>query len=285
MVHKATVRFWCSILASASLGVTVACNGGNSGSDADSVEGPVQTSSVVAEPVILQAIYRDIRTPEGFYQEPTRDPATFYTIHHVTNTGIMAPSLVTDATPVYELCSDDFSEAYNWSEIASSSSGRSLDLADTTDTEMYFEFSRFNPEELNRIDLSRVFKCTYLDRSGVNLNDLSVFKGVLAKRPFDAYDLKLVVEYLWLFSYSNNFGHVVLSSDSTETADEYVHTLTEATLQVSHDPFGECDLIEVFVSTHVANKATGEIHTEIQPMTAFKSKLVEGVPQLCDESQ
>ena len=87
----------------------------------------------------------------------------------------------------------------------------------------------------------RVFRCAYLDRTGVDLAAADGFAGSLNARPLDAAALRDLVEYLWLFTSYNNAGHAVLASEASLPGP--AHTLTLASLERAAG--GACDRVTV----------------------------------------
>jgi hypothetical protein len=76
----------------------------------------------------------------------------------------------------------------------------------------------------------RVFRCSYLDRTGVDTTAAAGFSGMLNVRPIDATALRELSEYLWRFTTYNNADHAVVASEPRNAA-ELGHALTIASLE------------------------------------------------------
>ena len=67
-----------------------------------------------------------------------------------------------------------------------------LDLVGNESTERYFEFDRVPRGQLDRYVRMRVYRCAYVDRTGVDTRSGGGFAGVLNVRPLDAAALVIV---------------------------------------------------------------------------------------------
>ena len=63
----------------------------------------------------------------------------------------------------------------------------------------------------------RVLRCSWLDRSGTDLDVDSGAAGVLKPAPVSVEALRDLAEYLWQFTAFNNADHVVLASAALST--------------------------------------------------------------------
>ena len=100
---------------------------------------------------------------------------------------------------------------------------------------LYFQFTRYDPESPQFINMHRVFKASALDRNGVDRSDEDAkYKGRITLTELTAENVKLIVEYLWLFTLSNNYRNAVLESYTTETESKFEHVMKQARLKLSY---------------------------------------------------
>ena len=232
------------------------------------------------EYAVMAAIYSDQRTPDGFYQESLPD-ADQYTIHHVKNTALLAGGMSL-TSPVYELSSNDFTESLQWSESAALQRATYRQLVDNTETDLYFQFTRFDPDDPVQTHYYRVFKDDALDRSGYDKNNPGDYQGKIMMPMFTAEQVKYIIEYLWQFTYSNNYGNAVLESYTSETGSEYTHIMNEARLTMGVD--GGCDTIKVFEIQYTVQKGNGKIWKNEYPMYQFSSAHDNSEYLLCEQA-
>lgn len=221
-----------------------------------SAEAPVPTSSSVNageinDLAIANAVYFDERTPDDFYHEELQDDA-FYSISNVKNIDLL-PIVNRGGLPAYELVSDDYVEAMGWSEQAAGHDVTYKQLVDNNETMLYQQFTRVDPASPEFIQLHRVIKASVLDRTGVD----DYYKGRITIADMTAAQVKLILEYLWTFTYDNNTGNAVLVSYTTETDDEFIHIMQQARLHMSYAE--SCDTIEVYDIRYTVEKASGFI--------------------------
>lgn len=229
----------------------------------------------------MQALYSNTRLPADFYRDDV--PAEgFYTISHVKNTDLLAPT-ARSGIAVYELSTDDFTEALDWTETAASYQTGDRQLVDNSDTELFMQFSRADPAAPDLIQLSRVFKLSVLDRNGVDRNNDEAYQGRVTSAELGAQQLKSMLEYLWLFSFSNNYGNAVLSSVISETNTEFLHTMLEAKLTLAGT--GDCDQVDIYETIYATDKASGMIWKSRQLMQSFFSRNDAGVYSVCESVQ
>ena len=224
-----------------------ACSGGSDDNNLDKV-----SASQSEDLVIASALYFDKRTPEGFYQEQSVSD-DYYVTSHVKNIDLL-PLASRSGQPIFELTSDDSSEAMNWSEQAAVLQTSYRQLVDVTETTLYRQFTRMDPATPEFIFLQRILKANVLDRNGVN----DTYKGRITLLNMTAEDVKLIIEYLWTFTIDNNFGTAVLSSVTTVANDEFIHVMQQAKLNMSFSD--NCDSIEIYEVTYSVAKASGFIN-------------------------
>ncbi len=221
--------------------------------------GPEAVSSEDAA-IAAQLYAGTVRTPDGFLGDPA--PASFA---QVTTYHVKSRQLAPAAPAQYELCTDDWTQALAWSETLALAAPTYLDLVGNDATERYFELDRVprgDPQHYERI---RVFRCDYLDRSGVDLSAPGDFAGTFNRRPLDAAALRELAEYLWQFSEYDNADHAVLSSAGGVTTDGLAHTLVLASLERG----GSCDRIVLRDWTHTVDLTTGALRSTVTERREF----------------
>ena len=222
----------------------------SSGSDSNSEESAA-INSTTADMEIAAALYFDQRTPDDFYKEDYQDDK-FYLASHVKNIDLL-PIVDRQGVTVFELTSDDFTEAMNWSEQSAVFQASYKQLVDNSETLLYRQFTRVDPAAPQFVYLNRVLKASVLDRNGVDDD----YKGRITLTNMTAADVKFIIEYLWTFTIDNNYGNAVLSSSLTETVDTFVYVMQQASLTSSFDD--SCDAIEVYDVRYTVPKASGFI--------------------------
>lgn len=190
------------------------------------------------------------RTPPDFLDDAA--PAGFaqVTTYHVKTAQLAAP-----AATSHEVCSDDWSQAFAWSEEVALASSPYLDLVGNETTVRYYELDRVPSGQPDRYVRMRVFRCSYLDRTGVDTMVTAGFAGMLNARPLDAAALRELSEYLWRFTTYNNADHAVLASEPSSAAG-LAHVLTIASLERAVYGAG-CDRVTLREWTHAADPNTG----------------------------
>jgi len=228
--------------------------------------------------LVAKALYFDKRTPDGFYHEESSNEL-FASISHVKNTGIL-PLDNRSGLSVYELSSNDFVEAMVWDELATVYQPLYAQLVDNSETDLYYQFTRINPDLPEFIDISRVFKASVLNRAGVDRSDEDgEYQGKIMLTDITVAKVKQVVEYLWMFSFSNNYSNAVLESYTNETADDFIHTLKQAQINFSYD--GSCDEIELYEIRYSVAKESGLIWRDKILMSTFSAKRSGASVELC----
>jgi hypothetical protein len=250
-----------------------ACGGGAGqetappSADALSSMRPVDYSDVE----IAQILYADSsRTPPGFFQDAAATMPGYVATSHLKSSDLVAGN----GTPLYELCADDWAIALQWSDQTSASST----LIDTMMTTAYYEFDRARSGTPTGYLRERVYRCSYLDRSTVDLRGTGTNAGRLNVRPITADELRRLAEYLWQFTPYNNYGNAVLKSSGATTPIGFTHTLTIATLT----PAAGCDHIAVLGWTHSVDLQSGALNLDLQPLWDFGSRRANGIVELCN---
>jgi len=260
--------------------VLSACGGGGGDSSA-----PAPAVSAPPRPVtqsdlqIAQGVYgTGPRTPAGFYSDPPPSGHDYVSTTHLKNADVDAASVAPQ--PLYELCTDDWSQALEWSELGAHSSPQYSDLVETNDDPRYFEFGRVRQGDPTFYVRARVFKCAYLDRASVNLRAAAGTAGTLNRRPPTAADLREMSEYLWQFTQYNNVGYAVLQSSGSSTTGTLTHTLHLGVL-VRGASSGSCDRVDVIAWRHTLDTMTGSVQVESQTLWSFGAREAAGVASLC----
>jgi len=260
-----------------------ACGGGGSAGNgaAGTTASAAQYSSSVTRPVtqsdaeIAALIYSDSqRTPAGFYTEVVPTFSGYIATSHLKNSDITA-----NASTQYELCSDDFNQALQWSETANSN-GVNANLVGNETTDQYFEFDRVRNGTPQGYLRARVYKCSYLNRNNVDLQLAQGAAGTLNFRPLSAAALQSLVEYLWQFTSYNNFGNVVLSSSATTASSGIAHSLFIATLS-SATGGSTCDTVNVIEWKHSLDTSSGALNLSVTPLWSFHAQYKQGVASTC----
>lgn len=259
--------------------ITSACNDGSSPgqNDAISTQGIQSDTSLLSTQNILDAVYLNKRIPEGFYSEPTPPPDTFQTISHIKNTDIINPASVTPATPVHEICANDFHQALTWAQATNGGSN----LVDNAENSLFYQFTYVNASTPSFYEIKRVYKCAMVDRSSIDLNNPNYRLGQYIEIPADINNLKILLEYFWTFSPHNNFGYAIISSAINETTDNFLHLFYEARLTTAQNA-NECDSVNLYEVNFDINKTTGDITRSEQLISTIKSIYRNSVIEVCE---
>jgi hypothetical protein len=192
------------------------------------------------------------RTPAGFLDDPIPSGFAQVTTYHVKTS-----QLATSTQPPYDVCTDDWSQAFAWSEEVAVAASPYHDFVGNEATERYFEFDRVPRGQPDRYVRQRVYRCAYLDRTGVDATATAGFAGQLNARPIDATALRELSEYLWRFTTYNNADHAVIASEPRNSA-EIGHALTIASLERGAYG-GSCDRVTVRDSLLTVDLSTGAL--------------------------
>ena len=279
---------WAVVPGLVLIGTLAACGGGGAGDSPPAASAPapgVAPSQPVARAVpesdldIARRVYAGAaRTPEGFYQEPQAPWTGQVTTAHLKNGDL---ETLAEGEPRRELCTDDWNEALAWSEQAAARLPAASDLVETGGNERWFEFTRALRTVEPSYSRQRVFRCAYLDRSGVDLDRPSGHAGRLNVRPLDAAALALASEYLWQFTSFNNFGHAVLASRAAGAGREApAHEIVIASLRRA-EAATDCDEIAVHAWTHAADATNGALTLDDRLLWRFAARERAGVIELC----
>jgi hypothetical protein len=254
------------------------CGGG---SDAPLAQTPAQDSIAASYGITLdnlqiaEALYRDsARTPAGFLADPLPAGQAFVATRHLRAGDI-------GATPAgnFELCTDDWNLALQWSETAAQATGAATLVGNLTDSR-YYEFQRMVGGQPAIYQRTRIYRCAYLDRSTSTVDAGAGAAGTLNLRPVQATALRDLSEYLWRFTGYNNYGNAVLGSSSDSMASGPRHTLVIASL-VTNGTGSGCDRIDVLAWRHSAVGASGELTRSVEPLWSFPVRASAGAAVSC----
>jgi hypothetical protein len=260
--------------------VLSACGGGGGDSSA-----PSPTASAPPRPVtqsdlqIAQSVYgTGPRTPAGFYSDPAPSGHDYVSTMHLKNADVDAAAVAPQ--PLYELCTDDWNQALNWSELGAQNSPQYSDLVETNDDPRFFEFGRVRQGDPTFYVRARVFKCAYLDRAAANLRAAAGPAGTLNRRPLTATELRDLSEYLWKFTKYNNVGYAVLESSGSSTSTTLSHTLHIGVL-ARGGISGSCDRVDVIAWRHTLDTTTGTLQLEVTTLWSFGAREQASAVSLC----
>jgi hypothetical protein len=256
------------------LTLLAACNGTETGSETAAAQAqiPAQRSGIaLTDTHIAELLYAGTpRVPTDFFSDAPPPGSGVVSTYHLQNTQL------SPATARYELCTDDMAQARNWSNTVS---GSAETLVGESALDRYFEFQRVR----NGIPMvtvrARVFRCTYLDRSGVNLADMQGSAGRMNLRPIDAAALRTLSEYLWTFSTFNNADYAVLASRGAQQNASLEHEIVMA--QLIRVGSGGCDRISVSTWRHRLELAPGTLGREWIPLWEFGARQQSGSVTTC----
>lgn len=257
----------------ASLLVLASCGGGGGG-DAPAVAAADGAHDV--DLAIAQTAYSaEQRTPADFYAEPRLYPDRSEFRFHVRNTDV---GIDPQAQTAFEVCSDDFAEAMQWSAASADARRFQSTLTATDETDWYFEFQRDVDGDDSAMLINRVFKCSALDRTGLAPDG---YAGQITRTPLTATDLQFVSEYLWQFSPYNNALHAVIDSVALGGSSELVHDLHRVEVRRGGGGASGCDRIELWTWRHSAGSGDGVLMSEQRFERAFDARRSNGVVSLC----
>lgn len=258
------------------LACLASCGGG--GGTAAPTAGAAVTAQVPQDnATIAGLVYGDTqRTPPGFALDPVPSLGMAVQTRHLRNTDLGDAG----AAPPHELCSDDFTQALQWSETASTQSGDYAPLTGNDSTARYFEFDRMRQGSPQAYLRERVYRCAYLDRDDADLALPDGAAGQLNQLPRDAAGLQALSEYLWQFTGYNNYGNVVLRSAGGKRGTLLTHSLYIATLHRAAAA-GACDTIEVLEWRHAMDPGTGALTLGTATLWTFPASDAGGIATTC----
>lgn len=236
-------------------------------------------NALPSDQTVLNKIYdSNYRVPENFYVDDRAHTPRSYSVYHVT-----------DPSNSYERCTDDIGTAQRWEEASNSGRAVSGVYVGAIDNERYFEFIRElsyeddvgNVADLTSPGFARVFKCSYINRDGVDRQSRDGYAGMLTVRSAKSETLENMVQYLWQFTFFWPEKAVVLATFSTEHAETLEHTLQLATRTVQGTD--RCDRIDVVDWTFEMNRADATIQKRFEMRHRFEAQSVGGEPAVCEK--
>jgi len=175
---------------------------------------------------------------------------------------------VFEESPSIPLCTDTKDQALKWSELSSQNSSVSRKIIEESETEKYYQFKKVDERYPANILLSRIHKCSYLDRTNSEVipstvyepqykeKGTGIFIGIFNKRPITLESVKELIPYLRhsLIVYNNN---TVIASSINEK-----HNLIEFEIYEAerYGMFGAPDSFRIIKSKYLVDKDSGEIH-------------------------
>jgi len=226
---------------------------------------------------IIAAIYDSNYTvPDNFFVDERADTPQSYSLYHLK-----------DSSVSYELCTNDFDQAFQWENTDNSERAVNGDYVGSYENDKYFEFIRelYYPTGVGNVPgttspgFARVFKCSNINRNGVDRNLRDGFAGILNVRPLSLNTIREFSEYLWQFAFFETSQRKVLLTYSAELQTTVEHTLLLGF--AINQGTGRCDRIEVVDWIFSADKSDGQVHKEFLLLFSFEAQLVDNTPELC----
>lgn len=244
----------------------------------EGAEGIVESRALPSDAEVLAKVYDNMyQVPDYFYIDERADTPRSYSLYHVKDISIS-----------YEICTDDYYKALA-SEVTDNDSRAVTGIyVGSYENDRYFEFIRelAAPSSIGNITdptspgYARIFKCSYIDRDGVDRNLRDGYAGILNMRPLTEEAVKIFSEYMWQFTFFWPARKTVLETFSSKRVDTYEHTLVLAFL--TNQGTDKCDLIEIVDWVFTVNKADGTMTKEFIFLYRMESQLVNGIAQKCD---
>jgi hypothetical protein len=282
------------IVTALTLALSSSCGGGGGGASNSTASNSHSTPQTVSNPPAPPARpvdQSDLQIAQAVFGETARTPSNFYRdakpsgYQSVATTQLKNSDIdpgIGETTPLHELCTDDWNQAFQWSEISAQLDPTYADLVDTSTDTRFFEFGRVRQSEPQFYLRERVFRCGYLNRDAANLRLRQGKAGQFNERPLSAAELKNLSEYLWQFTEYNNFGHAVLKSVGSSDSTELSHTLYIANLAAGGIS-ADCDRIDVIAWRHRLDATTGNLQLEQQSLWSFGAHQIAGLAELCTQ--
>lgn len=245
------------------LALLVACNGSETGGETAAAQAPAFRSGIaLTDARIAELLYAGApRVPTDFLDDTPPAGSGVVSTYHLQNTQL------SPASARHELCTDDPDQARDWSNTVSG--GAEL-LVGESATNRFFEFQRMRNGTPVVNVRARVFRCAYLDRAAVDLDDEQGPAGVLHLRPLDAVELRNLSEYLWTFTTWNNADNAVLASRGAQQNGSLEHEIVMA--QLIRAGSGGCDRVSVSTWRHRVDLASGALVREWVPLWEFGAR-------------
>ncbi len=255
----------------------VACSGGGAGVEALPVTADVRKPMADNE-ILLKAYDSQYQVPANFFVDERADTPRSFSLYHVKDVSIS-----------YERCTNNYDEAYAWETVDNDNRAVTGYYVGSVENDKYFEFIREldfqgsvgNVGDLTSPGFSRVFKCDYVDRNGVDRNLRNGYAGTINTRPLSLAAIRNFSEYMWQFTFFWPATKTVLETFSSEQTNAYEHTLALAF--VTNQGTDQCDLVEIVDWVFSARKSDGTITKEFRLLRQFEAQLVNGSPEKCSD--
>lgn len=269
---KATRAFLVLFL----LGIS-ACRSDGSGEEASNNAAQVRVFPPTEE--VLVKVYDGLyQTPDYFFIDERADTPRSYTVYHVK-----------DGSMSYELCTNDYYRALEWETADHDSREVNGHYVGSYENDRYFEFIRelSYPSSVGNIGdptspgFARVFKCSYLNRDGVDRNIRNGYAGTLNLKAPSKEAIRTFTEYMWQFTFFWPAEKKVLETFSTETETAFQHTLV--LVFATKQGMGQCDLIEVVDWVFSVNKDNSKMTKEFKHLYDMQAQLVNSVRKKCGD--
>lgn len=263
------------------LSIAAACGGSGAPSEAlsSTIESGALASKIPDNNTILALAYdNDYTVPTEFFVDDRVETTTrSYSLHHVL-----------DESRSYERCTNDLVIAQSWEQADNDSRAVNGAYVTSMENDRYFEFTREldydqavgNIGDPTSPGYARVFKCDYVDRSGVDRNLLDGYSGRFSTTPVTTQSLQNLVEYLWQFRFFNVSRKAVIASYGSQSDAPLSHTLLLAL--VNNQGTNQCDRVDVVEWRFHYNVSLGEITREFYMVRSFTAELVDGEAKLCN---
>lgn len=231
-----------------------------------------QRAAQFDDQTVLGKVYAtQISVPAGFALEPPALTGQSYTLRHLRSKDIEPWNSLT-----FELCSDDMNQALGWSDSANAGAAQAA-VTTVEERDTLFQITR---QDTTNVTFHRVFKCSYLNRDGVDPMASSGPAGILELGDEPALDLRKLTEYLWQFSPYSNPGAAVLASRGSVEAEGWSHTLYLARRIAGGGQTQGCDRIERIDWRHTVN-SDGILTTLHERVRHFEARQTSAGPEIC----
>ena len=246
----------------------------------DTVELPPPREFPTREQALDLIYSTTYRVPSDFYVDDRADTPRSYTVYHVKNLAIREEDR-------WELCTDDFQTAYDWEQADNDRRLIGGVFVEWVENDRYWEFVReldvsgsVGNTGLTEPGFARVFKCSYVNRDGVDRTNENGYGGTF-NAPLSLAAASEFAEYMWQWKYWGATTAKVLDTYSEDAGDVYKHRLLLGLAVDQYDPERDCDLIQIVDWVWIFDKATGEITKRVEAVDRFDAKLENGTPIVC----
>lgn len=250
------------------------------GDDTDAVQSVTETRAFPSDEVVLAKVYDNTyQVPSYFFVDERADTPQSYSLYHVKDQSIS-----------YELCTNDYNEALQWEAADNDNRAANGLYVGSYENEKYFEFVRElsytesvgNISDLTSPGYARIFKCSYINRDGVDRNLRDGYAGTLNVEPLTEQSVSTFSEYLWQYTFFWPTRKKVLETFSFSQEGILQHTLVLALL--TNRGTDACDLIEIVDWVFSVNRSNGEATKTFNYLYQLEAQLVNGIPEKCSSS-